>query len=82
MHYLIYPRHYEKIRLRTLSETTGLSFEELTLIFRNGDLWELPQNRRRAGLEYGLTGTPGFVINNDVYLGNIPAEILADYLKN
>ena len=76
------PKLKDKIRLRRLSETTGLSFEELTLVFQNGDLWELLRTDVKAGLEYGLTGTPGFVINNDVYLGNIPAEILAKYLTN
>lgn len=76
------PKLKDKIRLRTLSETTGLSFEALTLIFQNGDLWELLRTDVKSGLEYGLTGTPGFIINNDVYLGSIPAEILAEYLKN
>lgn len=70
----------EKIKLRMLSEKTGLSFEELTLIFRNGDLWEHLRKDIEAGLKYGLTGTPGFVIDNNVYLGKIPAEILAEYL--
>jgi protein-disulfide isomerase/uncharacterized membrane protein len=75
-------RQSEKIRLRILSEATGLSFEALTLVFRDGDLWEMLREDVKAGLEYGLTGTPGFVINNDVYLGKIPAEILAEYVTN
>jgi protein-disulfide isomerase len=76
------PKLKENIKLRTLSEKTGLSFEELKSIFRKGELWELLRNDIEAGLKYGVTGTPGFVINNDVYLGKIPAEILKKYVKN
>jgi len=76
------PKLTEKIKLRRLSEKTGLSFEELKYVFRNGELWERLRKDIAAGLKHGLTGTPGFIINNDVYLGKIPAEILAEYITN
>ena len=76
------PRNDEKIRLRVLAQTTGLSFEALTLVSRNGDLWERLRTDVKAGLEYGLTGTPGFIIDNDVYLGKIPMEILSKYITD
>jgi protein-disulfide isomerase/uncharacterized membrane protein len=76
------PRYTQKLKLRTLSEVTELSFKELTLVFRNGDLWERLRKDIQAGLKYGLTGTPGFVINDNVYLGKIPANLLARYVMN
>jgi len=36
----------------------------------------------QEGIKLGITGTPAFVINGKVYLGQIPAQVLKSGMKD
>lgn len=69
----------EAVNIKDLARQAGFDSEEIKYIFRDNALWNELKRDIRAGLEYGLTGTPGFVINDEVYLGQIPPEVLRSY---
>jgi protein-disulfide isomerase/uncharacterized membrane protein len=66
----------EEINIRELAEKTGLDADKLAAsIFDNNirrNLWL----DIRDGLKAGITGTPAYMINGKLYLGEIPADIL------
>lgn len=72
----------EAINIRDLASEVGISYEEIKYVFQNKKLWNQLKRDIRAGLQYKLTGTPGFIINGRVYIGQIPAEILREYGLN
>lgn len=71
----------EKINLHQMAGKLGLNVKDLT-----GALSD-PTTRRQLnsdilqGLEIGLTGTPAYVINGNVYHATIPPEILKTVLE-
>jgi len=72
-------RQTEAINIRDLAEKAGMEYDDIKYVFRDNELWHELKTDIRAGIEHGLTGTPGFVINDQVYLGQIPAEVLRRY---
>ncbi|MDZ7830666.1 MAG: vitamin K epoxide reductase family protein [Desulfobacterales bacterium] len=72
-------RHVAAVNIRKLAEQAGIPSEEIRDIWRDQQLWKYLKKDIQAGIKYGLTGTPGFVINDRVYQGSIPAEALKDY---
>jgi uncharacterized membrane protein/predicted DsbA family dithiol-disulfide isomerase len=74
-------RNRDAINIRDLCSKAGISYEEIKFVFRDYGLWETLRKDVKAGLEYGLTGTPGFVINEEVFLGQIPPDILGKYVQ-
>ena len=69
------------IDLKWLSEKTGLNHDDLIRSLNDPDLRRKLSDDIRKGLELQLMGTPGFVFNNKVYAGRLPAEVLEEYFK-
>jgi protein-disulfide isomerase len=69
-------RQAEAINIKDLAQQAGIGYDNIKYVFQDAGLWKKLKKDIKEGLEYGLTGTPGFVINGEVYLGQIPAEIL------
>ena len=74
-------RQTEAINIRTLAEQIGFSYQDIKYVFYDTNLLKKLKKDIVAGLKHGLTGTPGFIIDNQVYLGRIPPEILNKYLR-
>lgn len=75
------PRTSEAVNVRFFAKSTGIELDEIKYVFRDIELWNKLQKDISDGLKFELTGTPGFIINDQVYLAQIPAEILKPYLK-
>jgi protein-disulfide isomerase len=79
---LVRKKTSQTIELKQLSESTGISLEKL----KHGLL--SPENRKRlqndieTGLRYHISATPAFVINNKVYQGHIPENVLTRLKSN
>ncbi len=71
----------KQIDLNRVAQKTGLVTADLVRalkdpVFRNKlshDVWQ--------GMKLRILGTPSFVINGNIYAGNIPADVLQKYLK-
>lgn len=69
------------LSLKELADSTGLPAAELAGALRNQRIRrELRQDIREA-LSLGVTGTPSYLINGQVYLGVIPAELINKAIK-
>jgi protein-disulfide isomerase len=74
------PRQKETaVNIRKLASQAGLAPEEIEHVFRDQQLLNKLKKDIQTALGLGLTGTPGFVINDRVFQGWIPAEILDQY---
>jgi uncharacterized membrane protein/protein-disulfide isomerase len=72
--------HNGTVNIRELAEKTGVDFQEMRRALRDKRLWRLLWKDVSVGIKkYGLTGTPGFIINNQVYFGQIPPDVLKKY---
>ena len=69
------------VNVRDLAKKAEIDFEEMKHVFGNPNLWIQLQYDIQDGLKYGITGTPGFVINDQVYLGQIPPDILRRFIR-
>ncbi len=70
----------ETVNVRDLAQNAGIDFDEMKYVFGNRELWYRLQKDIQDGLQYGLTGTPGFVIDDQVYLGQIPGDVLKRFI--
>ncbi len=61
---------------RAVAEFMGAPRAELAVALKAKPLRLLLKHDIAVGLQKGITGTPGFVVNGKVYLGNIPSDIL------
>ncbi|MFO8048363.1 MAG: vitamin K epoxide reductase family protein [Desulfosudaceae bacterium] len=69
------------LSLKELADETGLPAAELAGSLRNPRIRrELRQDIREA-LSLGVTGTPSYLINGQVYLGVIPADLINKAIK-
>jgi len=75
------PQDIGEINLRYFAKEAGIEFEEMRHVFQDRQLLAKLIQDIRDGLKYELTGTPGFIIDEKVYLAQIPPEILRPYLK-
>ena len=71
----------ETVNIQDLAQKTGIDFEEMKHAFANRELWLKLQQDIQDGLKYGLTGTPGFIIDDQVYLGQIPPDVLRRFIR-
>ncbi len=69
------------ISIQDVADQTGLDREEMVGIFNSNDLWQQLWKDIKDGLEHGMNGTPGYIINGEVYVGQVPPAILKKYLK-
>lgn len=61
---------------RTIADFMNVNIAELTVALKSKALRLRLKHDIAIGLDLGITGTPTFQIDGEVYLGNIPAEIL------
>ncbi|MBU1054755.1 MAG: thioredoxin domain-containing protein [Proteobacteria bacterium] len=71
----------KQIDLYKLAETTGLDSKELAAAKYDNQIRRTLWLDIKDGLKLGITGTPAYVINGKLYLGEIPADILVKYIK-
>lgn len=75
-------KEVEAVNMKAIAKEVGLDFEAMRFAFQDQKLWNILWKDIREGIkDHQLTGTPGFVINGQVYEGQIPAEILKPFLK-
>jgi len=68
--------HQQKVEIKELAQTVGMKPEELAGALYDRSIRRQLQRDIRQGNKLGISGTPGYVINGKVYLGQIPAEVL------
>jgi protein-disulfide isomerase len=71
----------EALNIGDLAKKADIEFEEIRYVFSNRELWIKLQQDIQDGLKYGLTGTPGFIIDEQVYMGQIPSDSLRSFIK-
>jgi protein-disulfide isomerase len=72
-------RKKNKVNIKELSEYAGIEFEELKIGLKGSNIEIKLQKDIYAGIKLGLSGTPGFVINDKLYVGQIPGEVFRNY---
>jgi protein-disulfide isomerase len=73
--------HTQVIKIKELTEKVGLNYEELqrtmsdrkTQVDLRRDIWK--------GNKLKISGTPAFIIDGEIYQGQIPAEIIKKGLE-
>ncbi len=68
-------RRKKSVNIKKLAEKEGLDISNINVLY-NKNIRKILLNDIREGLSLGITGTPSYVIDGRVYLGNIPPEIL------
>jgi len=68
-------RQTELINLKKIAELSGINYNDIKNVFHNNEAMDILKKDILAALKFGLTGTPGFVIDGNVYTGRIPPEI-------
>ena len=71
----------KQIDLNVVAEKTGLQSEELLRALNDPRIRQKLKLDVWQGMKLRILGTPSFVINNEVYAGNIPADVLLKYSK-
>ena len=66
----------KQVGIKELAQTLGLKPEELARSLYDRSIRYRLQRDIREGNKLGISGTPGYVINGKVYLGQIPANVL------
>ena len=71
----------EPFNTKTLAEASGFTAGELSQATQNPKLKLLLRNDIRQGMKHGITGTHSFIIDDTVYSGAIPMNILNNILQ-
>jgi protein-disulfide isomerase len=71
----------DEINLKELSETIGLNYEAFSYAINDSNLRYKVKHDIASGIKMGINGTPAFVIDGEVYQGQIPAMIIKKSLK-
>ncbi|WP_319410116.1 vitamin K epoxide reductase family protein [uncultured Desulfosarcina sp.] len=72
-------RKTEAVNMDYFAQQTEIPLETVKAAFRNPKMWMKLRKDIEDGIKIGLSGTPGYLINGQVYLGLIPAELLRKY---
>ena len=74
-------RTRDKLELKVVADAVGLDAGKLALSLHHP--WVRTQLLKdiKAGLKAGVRGTPTFVVNGQLYSGQLPIKIIADALK-
>jgi protein-disulfide isomerase/uncharacterized membrane protein len=67
--------------IRGIADAVGFDMRELAGAVKDPVLRQKLNMDLRDGLKLGITGTPGYVIDNQLYVGQIPPEILARVMR-
>jgi len=68
------------LNIRKLAEKIGLDYRALSYSINNKIIRYKVKHDIAIGMKLGINGTPGYVIDGKVYLGQIPPEILSRVL--
>jgi uncharacterized membrane protein/protein-disulfide isomerase len=68
--------HQKQVGIKELAQTLDLNPQELAGALNDRSIRKLLLRDILQGNKLGISGTPGYVINHKVYLGQIPAEVL------
>ena len=71
----------KQINLKWLAEKTGLKPDDLVRSLKDPRLRQKLAGDIRQGIKLRLVGTPGFVIDNEAYIGKLPAKVLEKYFN-
>ena len=71
----------KKINFSQISESTGLDIKDIQEMMTDQRLLSKLAADIRDGIEQGVTATPAFLINEELYLGIIPTEIIGNLVK-
>lgn len=66
------------INIKKLSTQVGLDYKELSRSLYDPEIRHLLMIDIRDGMRHGITGTPAYVINGNVYVGQIPLGIISE----
>jgi uncharacterized membrane protein/protein-disulfide isomerase len=72
--------HTNVLNIKKLAEKVGLDYRALLYSTKNRMIRYKVKHDIAIGMRLGINGTPGYVINGKVYLGQIPPEILSRIL--
>lgn len=70
-----------RFRIRGIAEAAGFDMQALARAAKDPVLRRKLNIDLRDGLKLGITGTPGYLIDGKVYVGQIPPEILTRVMK-
>jgi protein-disulfide isomerase/uncharacterized membrane protein len=73
-------RKSESVSIKFIAEQTGLDAGEMALALQDDWLWQKLWKDIKDGLQYGIAVTPGFIVNDQLHVGQIPPELLKKYL--
>jgi len=62
--------------LKSFAEKTGTDFQQLVADIQSQNTLKILENDIKAGLRHKISGTPTYVIDDTVYEGSIPSEII------
>ena len=69
------------LNIKKLADRVGLDYKALSYSTRNSIIRYKIKHDIAIGMKLGINGTPGYVIDGKVYLGQIPPEILSRVLE-
>ena len=76
------PKGIKSLDVRTLAEETGVDFKRLAVAPKIKKLRYLVKRDVAEGIKLGITGTPAYVINGEVYQGRIPVKVIKKALDH
>ena len=68
--------HVDYINIKELAEQTGLDYRKLAYATKSRVTRYKVKHDIAVGIKLGITGTPGYLIGGNVYLGQIPPQII------
>jgi protein-disulfide isomerase/uncharacterized membrane protein len=72
----------KNIRVEAVAEALDLDYQELARALNSRRLRHQLQKDIFSGIKLGISGTPAYVVDGKVYLGQIPAELLKSGMQN
>jgi uncharacterized membrane protein/protein-disulfide isomerase len=72
----------ETLNVKELADEVGIPFQDLGRSINDPAIRKQLYRDIRDGLKLDIDGTPAFVINDKVYLAQIPPEIIKDVVKD
>ncbi len=76
-----YNMGYKAIYLRKIAKETGLDLEKLRKNIHSSAVRKKLHRDIISGLKHQMSGTPSYIIENKVYTGQIPSEVLYSIIK-
>jgi protein-disulfide isomerase len=71
-----------EININEVADTIGLNSKALAAAIYHEDIRYKVKHDITRGIKLGINGTPAFVIDGQVYFGNIPQQILKKVLEH